>query len=200
MQREQADRALEIIRGVIQNTREDLVEHNWGVIWMIHAFLNLAACLCGWYIQTQKLIVLWYLVPFAVAGGLNMVLVMFLVKKDQGVKSYVEWQIHGVWTTFALFTLAGALAIYSSGAPPDIFGWMFSMTSGIGFAMMGVFFSRQLPYAGALLVLTVIGPFLGPWLWVSMGVVWWCGLFITGLGMHRERARRRASGQQSAIL
>ena len=43
MDRDQAERSLAIIRGVIENTRDDLIERNWGVIWMVHSFINFAA-------------------------------------------------------------------------------------------------------------------------------------------------------------
>ena len=82
MNRDEAERALSVIRKVIQNTRDDLVEHNWGLIWMIHAFTNLAACLAGWYLDGQGVPVLWYLVPFAVVGAVDIVIVQFLVKRD----------------------------------------------------------------------------------------------------------------------
>ena len=40
MDKDQAERALAIIRGVIDNTRDDLIARNWGVIWMTHSFIN----------------------------------------------------------------------------------------------------------------------------------------------------------------
>jgi hypothetical protein len=47
MDREQAEKSLEIIRSVIENTRDDLIERNWGIIWVVHSFINFAAAASG---------------------------------------------------------------------------------------------------------------------------------------------------------
>lgn len=201
MNRDDAEKALGIIRTVIQNTRDDLVSHNWGMIWMIHSFLNLAACLCGWYVEANGWPVWAYLIPLGINGVLNIVVVQTLVKRDQGIRSYVEWQIHGIWTTFILFTGAGAVMLYLSDAPPRIFGSLFAMTSGIGFAMMGVVFYRQLPYAIAMLIVMLVGPLLPPGpQWGLIGLVWWCSMFLTGLSMHRENLQRGRDVHAGRIL
>jgi hypothetical protein len=200
MNRAEADRALGIIRTVIQNTREDLVAHNWGLIWIIHSFINLAACVAGWIIESQDGTLFWYLVPLAVTAVLNISVVLVLVTRDRGVRSHVEWQIHGIWITFIIFTLAGAGALQLSGASPKLFGSIFAMTSGIGFAMMAVVFARQLPYAIVMLVLTLVGPLMPGWQWLFIGVTWWCALFFTGLGMHRENQRRLQDGSGTKLL
>src|SRR5438552_19041947 len=38
--RDQAEKTLRIIRDVIQSTHEDLVAHNWGLIWIVHSVTN----------------------------------------------------------------------------------------------------------------------------------------------------------------
>jgi hypothetical protein len=203
LNREEAEKALGIIRTVIQNTREDLVAHNWGQIWMIHAFFNAAACFAGWWVERQELPIFWYLVPLGIDAAVNITIVALLVKRDQGVRSFVEWQIHGIWVTFIVFTLAGAAALQLSGAPPWLFGPLFAMTSGIGFAMMGVVFSRQFPSAIAFLVITLISPLLREWpgsQWGLIGVAWWCAMFFPGLSMYREKKRRLCDESTARIL
>ena len=143
LNREEAEKALGLIRNVIQNTREDLVAHNWGLLWLIHSFTNAAACLAGWYIESQDLGVFWYLLPLACAGLFNIITVAVLSTRDQGVRSYVQWQIHGIWVTFIVFTAAFALVMHLSHTDPKLFGSVFCLTSGISFAMMQVVFSRQ---------------------------------------------------------
>jgi hypothetical protein len=203
LNREDAEKALGIIRKVIQNTREDLVAHNWGQIWMIHSFFNLAACLVGWYIESLGLPVFWYLVPLGVNGLINIIIVLLLVKRDQGVRSYVEWQIHGIWVTFIIFTLAGAAVLQFSDAPPWLFGPLFSLTTGIGFAMMGVVFSRQFPAAVAFLLVTLVSPLLQQWpgtQWLLIGAAWWYFLFFPGLAMYREKRQRMRDESSAQIL
>ena len=64
MDKRQAEEALSIIRGVIEKTREDLVAHNWGAIWLVHAFTNAAAfASIGCFVERRQLPLFWYLVP-----------------------------------------------------------------------------------------------------------------------------------------
>jgi hypothetical protein len=199
--REEAERALSIIRTVIQNTRDDLVAHNWGLAWMIQAFTNLAACAAGWYVESRGGPVRWYLVPLAVVGAVNLLTVLLFIKRDQGVRSYVEWQMHGIWWTFIVFTLAGAAVLELSAAPPRLFGPFFALTSGFGFAMMGVVFSRQWLFALLFLAVALAGPLLpAGWQWGLIGLVWWCAQFFPGLGMYRELKRRTQDGRATQIL
>ena len=43
MNREEANQALELIRRVVAQARDDTALQNWGVIWMLHSFVNGAA-------------------------------------------------------------------------------------------------------------------------------------------------------------
>jgi uncharacterized membrane protein YuzA (DUF378 family) len=205
--REEAEKALGIIRTVIQNTRDDLAAHNWGLIWMIHAFINLAACLGGWYVENQQLPVLCFLVPLGIAAVLNLVTFMALLERDQGVRSYVELRLHGIWWTFIVFTAAGCVALQLNGAPPHLFGPIFAMTSGMSFAIMGVVFARQLPFAAVFLVITLVGPLLGspgtPFAGVQWGLIgagWWAALFFSGSGLHREKRQRAQHATATRLL
>jgi hypothetical protein len=198
--RDEAERALSVIRKVIQNTRDDLVEHNWGLIWIVHAFANLAACLAGWYLEREHQPILMYLVPFIVAGALNLVFVALLVKRDQGVHSYVELQMHGIWWSFVLFTGTGALAMHLSGTSPRLFGSLFSLLTGFSFAMMGVVFSRQWLFALLFLCVAAVAPVLPETQWVLIGAAWWCALFFPGVRMYLEKRRRARDGLTTEIL
>jgi hypothetical protein len=198
--REEAERALAVIRKVIQNTREDLVAHNWGLIWMVHAFTNLAACLAAWYVESENRPILWYLVPFAVIGAVDLVIVVLLRRRDQGVRSYVEWQLHGIWVSFILFTAAGALALQLCEAAPRLFGPLFALTSGFAFAMMGVVFSRQWLFAVLFLLVAAIGPMIPGGQWAAIGGCWWAAMFFPGLSMHLEMRRRSRDGTTTEIL
>jgi hypothetical protein len=198
--RDEAERALAVIRKVIQNTRDDLVAHNWGLIWMVHAFTNLSACLAGWYIDLQGWPALWYLAPFAVIGALDFVIVTLLRSRDQGVRSYVEWQLHGIWCSFMVFTAIGALALQVSGAPPMLFGSLFALTSGFSFAMMGVVFSRQWVFAFLFLAVAAVAPLMPGVQWMLIGLSWWGAMFIPGLSMYLEKRRRLRDGTTTEIL
>ena len=90
MDKDTAEKALAIIRDVIQNTRDDLVAHNWGVIWMIHAFVNFVGAAAGTMIDRQELSVSWYLIPLSAVVLIDILLVLFLTERDRGVRSFVE--------------------------------------------------------------------------------------------------------------
>ena len=60
MDKDQAEKALSIIRGVIESTRDDLVARNWGLIWMVLAFVNFAGALCGLGLERNETPVIWY--------------------------------------------------------------------------------------------------------------------------------------------
>jgi hypothetical protein len=198
--RDEAEKALLIIRTVIQNTRDDLVAHNWGMIWMMHAFTNLAACLSGWHLEIQDRPALWYLIPFAIVGAVDIVIVLLTVTRDRGVRSYIEWQLHGIWWSFVAFTAVAALVLDLSGASPKLFGSLFALTSGFSFAMMGVVFSRQWLFAALFLVITVVGPYLPGTQWGLIGAAWWSAMFFPGWSMHREKQQRSRDGASTQIL
>jgi hypothetical protein len=198
--RDEAERALDIIRRVIQNTRDDLVAHNWGMIWLFHSFTNCVACLAGWYLESQNQPVFWYLLPFVVIAVVDILIMLLVIKRDQGISSYVEWQMHGIWWSFAVFTVTGALTLHVSGASPKLFGSWFALTSGFSFAMMGVVFSRQWLFAVIFLVIAVLGPLLPGVQWGLIGVAWWSAMFFPGLYMHREKCRRSSDATKSEIL
>jgi hypothetical protein len=200
LNREEAEKALGLIRTVIQNTREDLAAHNWGLLWMIHSFTNAAACLAGWYVESRGLGVFWYLLPLAAAGLFNIVTVLLLAPRDRGVRSYVQWQIHGIWITFIVFTAAFGLVMQLSGTDPKLFGPVFCLTSGIGFAMMGVVFSRQWPFAFLFLAVMLAGPFLPGVQWGLIALLWWAAMFLPGLDLHREKRRRDRHATATRIL
>jgi len=202
MDREQAEQALAIIRQVVENTRDDLVARNWGLIWMIHAFIILAAfASLGLVVERQRLPIYWYLPSLALAVAVNLAILLALVKREHGVRSYVEWQLHGIWLSFIGFTALAAALIYLADASPRLYCPLVAMTSGIAFAMMGVVFYRRYVIVAALFVpVMLVGPLIPDIQWLLLGLVWWVGLFVPGLAMHRERRRRVADGSAAAFL
>lgn len=202
MNRDQAESALAIIRKVIQDTHEDLIAHNWGLIWMIHAFTNASGMIAiGTLIEARNLPILWYLVPLFANAVVNLVFVLLLSERERGIRSYIELQLHGIWITFILFTSAATLMLHAAGAQPRLFCPLMAMTSGIGFAMMGVvFYRRFLAYAAVFMVVMLASPFLPDHQWFALAGAVWVSLFVPGLIMHRERRRRLEAGAPTKVL
>lgn len=202
MKREEAERALEIVRSVIQQTRDDLVERNWGGIWIVHAFTNAAAIASiGPAIESRGLGLPWYFAPLAALAAVNGLVIRLLGRRDQGVRSYLEFQLHGVWTTFIVFSIAAGAVLHLAGAPPPLFGPIFALLSGVGFSLMGViFYGRFVAYAVLFVAVAIASRWVGSWQWPMLGGVWWAALFVPGVYMHRELVRRRRGPAPTRIL
>jgi hypothetical protein len=200
--RDQAEKTLQIIRDVIQSTHEDLVAHNWGLIWIVHSLTNGAAfAAVGVWAEARELSLFWYLVPLAVVAAVNLIVVALLMEKDSGVRSFVEWQVNGIWTTFIVFSLAGAAVLHVVNEPKLFCPWM-ALTSGFGFAMMGVVFYRRFFYVAALyLAASIACPWVGPVRqWYLLAALWWLAMIVPGVVLHREKLRRLADSRQAQIL
>jgi len=75
-----------------------------------------------------------------------------------------------------------------------------ALTSGIGFAMMAVVFSRRfLPVAALFFLLMLLAPLLPAHQWL-LAAAWWLALFVPGLAMHRERRKRAVRGGGATIV
>jgi len=199
--RNEAERALGIIRQVIQNTKEDLIAHNWGLIWIVHAFTNLVGIGFGTLIDRRELPVYWYLVPLAAVAAVDLAVVLLLVRRDRGVRSYVEWQLHGIWITFMVFSVAAAAVLHLADASPLLFGPLFAMTSGIGFALMGVVFYRRFLAFAFVFLATMLAAAVWPQAqWLLIGGAWWLAMFVPGVGFYREQRERQRHGDDARIL
>ena len=202
MDKKQAEQALDIIRGVIEHTREDLVAHNWGLIWLIHAFTNATAFVSiGLFVERHDRSIVWYLVPLAALAVVNIIIVAICADRDRGVRSYIELQLHGIWVTFIIFTLAVAAFLHVSGSSPKSFCSLMAITTGISFSSMAVVFYRRLFVdAGVFLVLAILCPLVVDIQWYLFAAGWWAALFVPGLIMFRERQRRGRDERNSKIL
>jgi hypothetical protein len=201
MDRSEAERALLIIREVIQNTRDDLTAHNWGLIWIVHSFTNSIGSAFGALIDQRALPVYWYLLPLGILAAVNLVVVRLLMVRDQGVRSYVEWQVHGIWTTFVVFSLAAVAVLELAGAKPTLYGPVFAMGCGVSFALMGVVFHKRF-FAIAVMFMAVmlVAAAWQPIQWYVIGAAWFVAMFVPGVIMHREKLRRQKHDGQTRIV
>lgn len=201
MDRDQAEKALSIIRGVIEHTRDDLVARNWGQIWMVLAFVNFAGAAGGIWLERRESAVLWYALAVGVGGLLNIVVVVLLVKRDQGVRSYVEWQLWAIWIAFVVFTLLALGVLHLTDTSPRIFGSVFAMNGGLAFTMMGIVFYRSFLWAGALFgVAAILTAMFREAQWLILGGAWWLATFIPGWLAFREQKKRERDVQRTQIL
>jgi hypothetical protein len=137
-----------------------------------------------------------YLVPLVAAGVVDGALVLLLGRRDRGIRSFVESQMHGIWVTFILATGLTNLSLYLAGASPELFAYVVALTSGIAFAMMGAIFTpRFFAVAAGFAAALAAFPFVTATgvRWVILGALWWLTLFGAGIAMHRMRRRRSSA-------
>jgi hypothetical protein len=202
MNRQEAERALTIIRGVIESTHEDLIEHTWGLLWMIHAFTNsITLMIIGHLLEANQVPLGWYLVPLGVNGAVNLITVILLAQREQGIRSFVQWQIHGIWITFIVLAVVSMFVLYLAGIPARHFCSLFAILTSYAFSMMGVIFHRRF-FASAVVFagLAILAPRLGHFQWDVMAVGIWLTLFFPGLLMHREKRSRARDDARSTVL
>jgi hypothetical protein len=197
MEREEAEAALGLIRKVVEQTRDDLVAQNWGLLWMLHSFSNFAAfATIGLVVEARGLSLPFYLAPLVVAGVVNAVSILLFSRRDQGLQSFVEQQMHGIWGGFIVGTGLAGIALHLAKAPPSLFVYVVTLTSALSFSMMGTVFTPKFFAVAAAYGLALLAfPFLpsGAARWLVLGALWWCTLFFLGFSMHRIRRTRTAA-------
>src|SRR5262249_5570374 len=103
MNREEASQALELLKRVVSQARDDTALQNWGTIWVLHGFTNSIA-----FVATNLLLRSGHATPLPYAVLWTAVLVfnlatIFLLKSgSSGVRSFVENQIWMIWSTFVV--------------------------------------------------------------------------------------------------
>jgi hypothetical protein len=197
MNREEANQALELIRRVVTQARDDSALQNWGVIWMLHAFVNAAG-----FAATNRLWTAGHRAPgpYALlwAGVLAFNIVsIFVLKRGQtaGARSFVERQIWAIWTTFiagmvlvsVLNWLLGLDRLFMPAVACVLYGTAFSMMG----ALMGrVWYAVAVGFALAALGMTQVPDHA----FDLLGAVWFAAQFGGGFALHRARRRRLAAG------
>ncbi|QSQ16036.1 hypothetical protein [Myxococcus landrumensis] len=203
MNREEASQALELIRRVVTQARDDSALQNWGTIWMLHAFTNAAGFVATQWLWSQShrtphaYVLLWGIVlAFNIAS-------IFVLKRGQtaGARSFIERQIWAIWTTFiggmvcvALINwLLGLDRLFMPAVACVLFATAFSMMG----ALMGrVWFSVAAFFAAAALVM----PFVPDQAFNLLAALWFAVQFGGGLMLHRARRKRLAAQATVARL
>jgi hypothetical protein len=137
----------------------------------------------------------------AVVAVVNLVVIALLVEKDSGVRSFVEWQVHGIWTAFIVFSLAGAAVLFEADQP-TLFCPLMALNSGFAFAMMGVVFYRRFFHVAVVFLAAAMAC---PWVgsvrqWYLLAALWWLAMIVPGVVLHREKLRRSSNDRRARIL
>ncbi|MCP3102839.1 hypothetical protein LZ198_28575 [Myxococcus sp. K15C18031901] len=203
MNRDEAHQALDLIRRVVTQARDDSALQNWGVLWMLHAFTNaLGFAGTQWHwSQGQRApgpyVLLWTLVL-----GFNAVSI-FVLKRGQtaGARSFVERQIWAIWTTFIAGMVLVALINWRLGFELLFVPAVACVLFATAFSMMGALMGREWFIVAAFFAaMSLVMTALPDQAFGVLGGLWFLVQFGGGLALHRARMRRLASGAREARL
>ena len=144
MDRDDALKALDVLRQVVSQARDDSAVQNWGSIWMVHGVTNGAA-----FFGTHLLVARgvgtpwWFAGLWAVVLAVNIGVIFLLRTRTAGARSFVENQIRAIWLTFVAAVAVTALVNHLMGFRPMLLGPVIAVLSGVGFASMGAVVDRQ---------------------------------------------------------
>ncbi|HVG62137.1 MAG TPA: hypothetical protein VNA24_26470 [Hyalangium sp.] len=203
MNREQAAEALQLIRRVVAQARDDSALQNWGVIWILHAFTNGGGFL-GTHVLYQQghrspgaYVLLWLaIVP------INLLSIFWLQRREAaGVRSFIERQVWSIWTTCMAGLALVALVNWLMGLEVLFMPPVGCVLIATAFSVMGALMGRgwytaAVLYALAALAMTQV-PHLG---FALLGAMWFVTQLIGGFLLHRARRRRLAAGNAQARL
>lgn len=192
MNREQATQALELLRSVVSQARDDTALQNWGVIWIVHALTNGAAFSTTQILLWRGFQVRW---PFIALWSLTLVVnigVIFLLKaRRAGAKTFIESQIWSIWLTFIGAVMLTAVVNDLLGLKLLVLGPVIAILSAFGFSMMGAIMGRRwylgsLVFGGSSLVMAALPRFQ----YLILGGVWCVAQLIGGIWLEADKRKR----------
>ncbi|KFE62440.1 hypothetical protein [Hyalangium minutum] len=203
MNREEAAEALQLLRRVVTQARDDTALQNWGVIWILHAFTN-----GGGFLGTHLLFQQGYRTPgpfillWALVIPLNLVTIFWLQRKEAaGVRSFIERQVWSIWTTCMGGMVLVALANWMMGLDLLFMPSVGCILIAMSFSVMGALMGRAWYAAAVIYALAALGLARMPEVGFGvLGGMWFITQLTGGLLLHRARRKRLATGGVQARL
>ena len=156
MNREEAQKALELLRTVVKQARDDSALQNWGRIWIFHGLTNavgfIATNVIWWRDPTHRrlpFIALWISVV-----AINLTSVIVLKARGTGARTFVENQLWSIWMTFIFSIMSLAVINELMGLPIMTLGPVIGILSAVGFSMMGALMGARWYLGSAIFVVT----------------------------------------------
>ena len=202
MDREQAVEALELLRRVVGQARDDTTLQNWGVIWMLHGFTNglgfIGTNILMWrgYESPWPYVMLW-----AVILPVNMASIFLLKSHEAGAWTFFESMIWLIWTTFIGAALLASVANYLLGFRIERLGLVVAVLSVYGFSMMGGMMGKRWFLGAGLFAAGAVAMGAFPsWQFIILGITWAVVQFVAGATLHAQRKRRLATGAAARLV
>jgi len=202
MDREQAVEALELLRRVVGQARDDTTLQNWGVIWMVHAFTNATG-----FVLTNVLFWRGYQSPWpyallwTIVLAINMSAIFVLKAQPAGAWTFFESMIWLIWMTFIGAVILTGVVNHVSGFRVLQLGPIIAVLSASAFSMMGGMMGRRWFIGTGLFALVAVAMAAFPqWQFVLLGLSWGLVQLVAGIVLHRERLRRLAAGSTARLV
>ena len=202
MDREQATNALDLLRRVVSQARDDTALQNWGAIWMFNGCTNgLGFYATHLLMHGNERSVLPYAGVWATILSVNMVAIYLLKGKSGGSKTFIEKQIWSIWTTFIVGMVLAAFVNHLSGLDRVFMPSVACLLAATAFSAMGAVMGRwwYVPcalWAAMALVLAALPQVQ----FAIFGAAWWATQFGGGLVLHLAKRRRLASAAPAPRL
>jgi hypothetical protein len=202
MDREEATRALELLRKVVDQARDDTALQNWGVIWIVHAFTNGGGFALTNLLVARGIASRWpYATLWSAIVVFNIGAIFVLKSRRAGAKTFIESQIWAIWLTFIGAVILVAVINDLLGQKLFFLGPVIGTLSAVGFAQMGAVMGRRW-YLGAILFAAAsLAMAAAPASqFLILGVVWGVAQLVGGVWLETERRRRLAAAPAGARL
>jgi len=194
MNRDEAFEALEYLRRVVKETRDDSALQNWGIIWMVHAFTNGGGfALTGWLLDHGRRTPPPFLLLWTLIIACNLGSIALLRRRRAGAKTFVEAQLWAIWTAFVGAVSVSAFLNYLLGLDRLFLGPVIAVLAAVAFASMGSLMGSQWYGVAGLFLITALSMTLLPrWQFYILGAVWLVTKFTVGWLLDRSRRERAA--------
>jgi hypothetical protein len=190
MDRDEAHRALEIIRRAVSRAQDAAILENWGLIFLIHGLLKAATAAATQQLALRdesRLQV--YLGLWSGMVVLELLAIAIFRRRRTGERTWVERQVWLIWGCFyAAAALWSALHLHLGfrveHLPPAL-----ALLSAYGFAMMASIVSPLLYLCTVLFAAGAVALVVGPYAWYLLGGLWLVSLAVPGVYFTRRRLR-----------
>lgn len=198
MDREEAQAALQMLRKVVAQAKDDTALQNWGMVWMCSAVSNGGGFMATHFLFRAGDEDPWsYVGVWGVVFVLNAIFLVTLKGRSRGAPSFIERQTWAIWNIFIVAMCLAAVANYIMGLTTLFLPAVAAIIAMMTFAFMGAIMGRWwlLPAAvwGALALVMAASPGAQ---FALFAVAW--ALTQGGAGYLLHRARRAARERLNA--
>ncbi len=202
MDRAEATKALDLLRKVVNQTRDDSALQNWGIIWIVHGVSNGLGFIATDVMRWSGVEQIWpYPALWTGIVTFNIVSIFVLKGRRPGVRSFVEQQIWAIWLTFIAAVILCGLVNHLLGLELFLLGPAISILAAVAMSSMGAligarYFVPAIVFAVNAIVMAIVPDYQ----FLLLGCVWVAVQTTGGLQLHREKKKQLAEGTTARLV